>query len=133
MKYSKLKQLSLALVSILSVCAPEVSAGPFDWFINREEKLEEKSQDVCRAISLSGGGAKGAYEVGALYEMTRLLDPSELEYDVISGISVGAINAAALAIHEKGKIKEAAQFLYDMWMNLTSDQVYESWDGFEPY
>ena len=41
------------------------------------------------AISLSGGGAKGDFEVGAL----RLLYDRGIRPDVLTGSSVGAINA----------------------------------------
>merc|ERR1719329_457534 len=49
----------------------------------------ENQDDLCYALSLSGGGAKGSYEVGALWQMARMLDEKEMQYDVVSGISVG--------------------------------------------
>ena len=53
---------------------------------------------MCRVLSLSGGGAKGAYEVGALqYLLTNLPAPHN-QYDVISGVSVGAINALGYSL-----------------------------------
>ena len=64
------------------------------------EKSETK--EYCRALSLSGGGAKGAYEVGVLHEMARLLNGTDAEYDVLSGISVGSINAGALSLFPIG-------------------------------
>ena len=51
-------------------------------------KLRE-GQEVCRALSLSGGGTKGAYEVGVLHKMARMLNGTDAEYDVLSGISIG--------------------------------------------
>ncbi|RDV37380.1 patatin-like phospholipase family protein [Bradymonadaceae bacterium TMQ3] len=53
-----------------------------------------------RALVLSGGGARGAYEVGVLRYIMHAL-PAELghapRFDIISGTSVGAINAAWVA------------------------------------
>ena len=53
---------------------------------------------------LSGGGARGAYEVGALSyifdDMTRLRGKPP-RIDIISGTSVGAINGCYLAAHLK--------------------------------
>lgn len=89
--------------------------------------------ESCKALSLSGGGAKGAYEVGALWQMTRSLNASELEYDVVSGISVGSINAAGLALFERGKEAEAMDYLKNLWETMGSEQVWKYWDGFEPY
>src|SRR6476469_1407652 len=54
------------------------------------------------AMILSGGGARGAYEVGVLSyifdDLTRVRGaPPRL--DILSGTSVGAINACYLAAH----------------------------------
>ena len=54
------------------------------------------------AMILSGGGARGAYEVGVLSyifdDLTRIRGaPPRL--DILSGTSVGAINACYLAAH----------------------------------
>jgi len=69
----------------------------------------------CRALALRGGGTKGAYEVGALKALTEQLDPIETQYDVVVGVSIGAINSAVLAIHEKGTEKEAVKYLENLW------------------
>ncbi len=45
------------------------------------------------AFSLSGGGAKGDFEVGAL----QFLFGQGISPDIVCGTSVGAINAAAIA------------------------------------
>ena len=50
-------------------------------------------QDSCTALVLSGGGANGAWEAGALYAMLHEGNPSDFEYDVVTGVSVGSINA----------------------------------------
>jgi len=53
----------------------------------------------CRALAMAGGGTKGAFEAGALYGMYHGTEnvTNEFDYDVVSGISAGAINAGALA------------------------------------
>jgi predicted acylesterase/phospholipase RssA len=45
-----------------------------------------------KALVLSGGGAHGAYEAGVAAALTR-----REKYDVICGVSIGAINAALMA------------------------------------
>jgi len=54
------------------------------------------------AMILSGGGARGAYEVGVLWyifdELTRVLGAPP-QIDILCGTSVGAINASYLAAH----------------------------------
>jgi NTE family protein len=60
------------------------------------------ARDRRVAIILSGGGARGAYEVGVLWyvfdEFTRLRGAPP-RIDILSGTSVGAINACFLAAH----------------------------------
>ena len=45
-----------------------------------------------RAIVLSGGGAKGAYEIGVWKALRRL----SINYDIVCGISVGALNGVLM-------------------------------------
>ena len=52
------------------------------------EKIEKKT-----ALVLSGGGARGAYEAGVWQALTEL----GVKIDIITGTSVGAINAAMVA------------------------------------
>jgi predicted acylesterase/phospholipase RssA len=60
------------------------------------------SKKVCRALALSGGANKGSYEVGVIYGLTHLLKDEDVQYDVVSGVSAGAINAAAVSLFEIG-------------------------------
>lgn len=43
-----------------------------------------------RAIVLSGGGSKGAYQIGVWRALRKL----NISYDIVTGTSVGALNAA---------------------------------------
>lgn len=47
-----------------------------------------------RALVLGGGGARGSYQVGMLEHLVRELG---LDFQIIRGVSVGALNAAYLA------------------------------------
>lgn len=47
-----------------------------------------------RALVLAGGGARGAYQVGMLRE---LVINQGIDFDIIRGVSVGALNASFLA------------------------------------
>jgi predicted acylesterase/phospholipase RssA len=67
--------------------------------------------EKCRVLALRGGGNKGAYEVGALKAFITVLDPKEIAYDVVEGVSIGGLNAAGLALYPKGQEKEAVEQL----------------------
>lgn len=47
-----------------------------------------------RALVLAGGGARGAYQVGML---EGLVGARQLDFEILRGVSVGALNAAFLA------------------------------------
>ncbi|HQU50481.1 MAG TPA: patatin-like phospholipase family protein, partial [Casimicrobiaceae bacterium] len=52
------------------------------------------------ALVLSGGGARAAYQVGALRALAELAPRgSPLPFPVLCGTSAGAINAVTLAVH----------------------------------
>jgi predicted acylesterase/phospholipase RssA len=51
----------------------------------------------CNALVLSGGSNNGAWEVGVMWGLTTYGDPTDYYWDVISGISAGAINTAGTA------------------------------------
>jgi predicted acylesterase/phospholipase RssA len=48
-----------------------------------------------------------------------LLPPEEVAYDVVSGISAGAINGIGFSFFEKGDEKNAVEFLEKIWSNIT--------------
>lgn len=65
-----------------------------------------------RALVLEGGGAKGAYQIGAW----QLLRERGEAFDLVTGTSVGALNGAMIV---QGDFDAA----YDLWYNASLDQV----------
>ena len=61
-------------------------------------------------LVLSGGMAKGAYEVGALKAISEYLQPSQIKY--VSSSSIGALNSVAFSC---GRLDEA----YRLWKGIT--------------
>ncbi len=77
-----------------------------------------------RALILSGGGARAAYQVGVLQALAEILPAEQANpFPIICGTSAGAINALALAAHP-GNFKESVHSLANMWRNLTVGDVY---------
>jgi len=77
-----------------------------------------------RVLVMSGGGSKGAFQTGVL---KHLLGDLEKHYDSISGVSVGAINAAYLGMFKKGQEKECIENLEKFWNNLSTKDIYVGW------
>lgn len=78
-----------------------------------------------RALVLSGGGSKGAYSVGVI----KALMEAGRKYDVISGVSVGALIGAHLSLFPPEE--QAANFsgLERIWtVEVKGDKsIYKSW------
>ncbi|NJK32915.1 MAG: patatin [Deltaproteobacteria bacterium] len=74
------------------------------------------------ALVLSGGGARGAYEVGVIRYIRERL-PINAHFDLITGTSVGAINGAYLAA-TCDRPRAQGRMLQRVWSQLTIDSVY---------
>ena len=76
------------------------------------------------ALILSGGGARGAYQVGVLKAIAQL-QPSggHNPFDIICGTSAGAINASLLAC-ESDHYGHAVTKLEALWANLDSRKIH---------
>ena len=72
------------------------------------------------ALVLTGGGARAAYQVGVLRSIARHLP--RVKFDVITGVSAGAINAVFLASH-RGEIAPIVEELIAVWQSLRVTNV----------
>jgi NTE family protein len=75
------------------------------------------------ALVLSGGGARGAYQVGVLRHIASQVP--DAVFPIYTGVSAGAINAAFLASHT-GDLQTAAEQLSKRWCSLTTGRVMRS-------
>ena len=80
-----------------------------------------------KALVLSGGGAKGAFQVGVL---KTLLKNEHKKYDIICGVSVGALNGSYLSMYRHGEEELAWLKLRGIWETLTTKKVYRHWRPF---
>ncbi len=76
-------------------------------------------------LVLSGGGARGAYQVGVMAAMSEILKKADVEFkiDIFSGVSAGAINAAFLAA-QSHDLHEGCRKLVELWSQLRSEDVF---------
>lgn len=73
-------------------------------------------QEKKLAVVLSGGGAKGAYEAGAL----QIIAQEAAKIHILTGASIGAINAAAFAVeYERSRdLVKAAAYVRQAWLEI---------------
>jgi NTE family protein len=64
-----------------------------------------------RALILSGGGSKGSYQAGVTH---KLILEEKQDYDMVCGISVGAINSAGLL--KFSDIQKSQKWLEKLWL-----------------
>jgi NTE family protein len=73
------------------------------------------------AVMLTGGGARAAYQVGLLRGIAKQFP--DLRFQIITGVSAGAINAIFLAAHE-GTLPEKTEALSDLWCQLQCSDIF---------
>ena len=75
---------------------------------------------MARALVLSGGGSKGAFEVGAV---ETLVSEQGLDFQVIAGVSAGALNAIVLAQGTGlAGLREQVEELKRIWFGISSNR-----------
>ncbi len=72
-----------------------------------------------RAVVLSGGGAKGAFQFGALRYIEKILKTENPGYnfDIIAGVSVGSLNGVMLAMDKYDELE-------NLWNTITDEDIY---------
>jgi len=90
-------------------------------------KFSSEKANIETALVLSGGGAKGAYQVGVIKELMR----KRVSLDLVSGSSIGALNGALLAefILQGMNSQEIAYRLEEAWSSF-GDFLTLNWSGF---
>src|ERR1700677_3296922 len=101
----------------------------FEWLARVKDFASPQTQERPwpprkLSLALQGGGSFGAFTWGVL---ERLLEEADCEFDVISGASTGAVNAALLANGlVKGGRKGAHAQLRRFWTRVISEASFRS-------
>ena len=81
---------------------------------------------MSKALVLTGGGARAAYQVGVLKGVSKILPRSVYNpFPIICGTSAGAINALSIA-GRAGPFRLRTQKLERIWHELTPADVYRT-------
>lgn len=76
------------------------------------------------ALILQGGGARGAYHVGVIKAIAEIAKVKRSPFQIVCGSSVGAINAASIAMNSVDFEGGAAR-LETLWRSLRSSSIYD--------
>lgn len=96
--------------------------------VNAASVEEKAATKKCLALTMSGGGTKGSYEAGALWGMYYALsDKTQMQYDVVTGVSAGSINTMLVAMYPKGQEKQMLDDMSYRWQTLKQDDLYVQW------
>ena len=76
-------------------------------------------------LVLTGGGARAAYQVGALRALAELAPRGPMPFPVVAGISAGAINAVALAC-AAADFGGGVEALRHTWAGLEPSRIFRT-------
>lgn len=75
------------------------------------------------ALVLSGGGARGAFQAGALVELLEYFERTNRRINILSGTSVGALNGMSIA--QAPSLADARREIEYQWKRVTNDDIYK--------
>lgn len=78
-----------------------------------------------RGLVLTGGGARAAYQAGAIRALAEIAGPGPSPFNVITGVSAGAVNGVSLAAGAED-FRNAAARLGDLWLALQPGTIYRT-------
>lgn len=86
---------------------------------------KQKNRSDCTGLVLPGGGARGAYQVGVIKAISEFCEDEKSPFQVVTGVSVGSINAASVASHAS-EFKTGTARMEAMWRNLHTHDIYRT-------
>ena len=87
----------------------------------------EAGDKKCHALALSGGANHGAWEAGVMWGLLHYGNPEDFTWDVVTGVSAGAINTSVISVFETGDEVNMSEFVSDTWASLTTDMIWQNW------
>lgn len=92
--------------------------------------IQLASSQVCRTISLEGGGSLGAYEAGVIWGLVNISKPEDVMWNVVSGISAGSLNSLGVLQFPMGQEVAMSNNLINLWLSINgSSSAFVEWPG----
>lgn len=77
-------------------------------------------------LVLTGGGARAAYQAGVLKGIAELRKFDRHPFEILTGVSAGAINGCALAAAADEDFSSVTDRIWDTWAGLQIDRVFRT-------
>jgi NTE family protein len=78
-----------------------------------------------RGLVLTGGGARAAYQAGVIRALAEIGGPGPSPFNVITGVSAGAVNGVSMAAGADD-FRNAAERLNALWLDLKPGTIYRT-------
>jgi len=78
-------------------------------------------------LALGSAGDRAPYEAGVLESLLRFERAENIKYDVVGGISSGAINSAIFAEFKKGNERQAIEKIKRITLSIKDSDIYKNW------
>lgn len=78
------------------------------------------AKSTCNILALGGGGSHGAFQAGII---SNLISQNK-SWDYITGVSVGAINAAYMSTIPRGQEKNYLPEIKSLWSGIGNSDIY---------
>lgn len=82
-------------------------------------------QEILNGLVLTGGGARAAYQVGALRAISDITKFENNPFKIISGISAGAINGVWLASRCE-TFDKVTKSMWSEWANIKTEKIFKT-------
>ena len=99
-----------------------ITLSPMRALVSKQMKNEKVHRN---ALVLTGGGARAAYQVGALRAISAITKFEKNPFPIISGFSAGAINGTWLASQSEN-FDLATKHMWNEWSDLRMDKVFKT-------
>lgn len=83
------------------------------------------AKKVKIGLALTGGGAHACFQAGVLKAIDEICKPKSAPFEVISGVSAGALHGVWLAAHAEN-FTDATTSLWDLWAGLKMEDVFRT-------
>ena len=82
---------------------------------------------------MSGGSNKAIWEAGVVWGLLHYGNPEDFAWDVMSGISAGAINTGLMSVWATGDELAMSEHISETWASVVDiATLFTTWEGKEP-